>query len=371
MSTLRTVVVIATMSIVGLHPSASAGRATAVAPDEEVVGGIGLRLAEAPVSAGDDPRARVYIVDHLPPGTSIERQIEVSNTTTSPQQVALYAAAAAIDDGTFVGAAGATPNELSTWTSVTPDESTVAADGTLTATITIAVPADAAPGEQYGVLWAEARSAPSPVGGVVQVSRVGIRLYISVGPGGAPAADFRIDSLTAERSADSLPVITASVHNTGGRALDMNGTLLLSNGPGGLTAGPYAVDLGRTLAIGDTQPVHVTLDDRLPAGPWDASITLESGLTSRTAEATITFPDSGTAAPVNTHARRSTMPWLPLTTVGVLLLLVASGVVGLARRRRRRRVVGPLSPVPPFRHADGGDLMPVPAHPAENRVSTR
>ena len=152
------------------------------------------------------------------------------------------------------------------------------AGGKLTATVTISVPADAAPGEQYGVVWAEARSAPNAGGGVTQVSRVGIRLYVSVGPGGAPAADFTIDSLTAERSAAGEPTVVASVHNTGGRALDMNGTLDLRGGPGGLSAGPFPATLGTTLAIGATAPVTIALDKALPAGPWDAEIILRSGL---------------------------------------------------------------------------------------------
>lgn len=303
------------------------------------VGGIGLRLTEAPVSASDDPRARVYIVDHLAPGTVIERGIEVSNTTASSQQVTLYAAAASIDDGSFVGAAGETPNELSSWTSVTPGAIDVAADGTRSATVTVSVPADAAPGEQYGVIWAEARSDPGEGGGVVQVSRVGIRMYVSVGPGGAPAADFTIDSVTASRSVDEgLPMISASVHNTGGRALDMNGSLMLTNGPGGLSAGPFPVSLGRTLALTETQSVHVTLDSRVPAGPWNASITLESGLTTRTADATITFPDEGTAAPIETRTAATSWTWLALSALGGVVLLAVCGVLLVRRGRRRRRL---------------------------------
>ena len=102
--------------------------------------------------------------------------------------------------------------------------------------MTIAVPIDAAPGERYAVVWAETRSTPSE-GGITQVNRVGIRIYLAIGAGGPPAADFTIDSLTAIRSADGRPMVVATVHNTGGRALDMSGTLELSAGPGGLSAG--------------------------------------------------------------------------------------------------------------------------------------
>src|SRR3984893_13641194 len=85
-----------------------------------IPGSIGLRLLDAPISAGNDPRARIYIVDHLSPATVIHRQIEVSNTTAGPVPIVLYPAAATITNTTFLGAAGHTPNDLSSWTSVLP-----------------------------------------------------------------------------------------------------------------------------------------------------------------------------------------------------------------------------------------------------------
>jgi CheY-like chemotaxis protein len=295
-------------------------------------GSIGIRLVDAPVSAKDDPRARVYIVDHLNPGAVITRRVEVSNTTASTARIALYPAAASIEEGSFLGGAGHAINDLSTWTTVTPAEPDVPAGGKLMATVTITVPADAAPGEQYGVIWAEARSADSGGGGVTQVSRVGIRLYVSVGPGGAPAANFSIDSLRAERSASGEPTVVASVKNTGGRALDMNGSLELNGGPGGLNAGPFPASLGTTLAIGATAPVTIVLDKALPAGPWDARITLKSGLVEQSADATITFPASGSSAAVATNAEKSGLPKAALALVGAGVVL-ALGFVGFRRRR--------------------------------------
>jgi len=302
----------------------------------EATGSIGLRLVDAPVSARDDPRARIYIVDHLNPGAVISRRIEVSNTTGSTAHIALYAAAATIDNGSFLGAAGNTPNDLSTWTSVVPGQPDVPAGGKLTATVTISVPADAAPGEQYGVVWAETRSAPNAGGGVTQVSRVGIRLYVHVGPGGAPAADFTIDELRAERSAAGEPTVVASVHNTGGRALDMNGTLDLRGGPGGLSAGPFPATLGTTLAIGATAPVTIALDKALPAGPWDAEITLRSGLVENRVGGTITFPAAGSSLVVPTASSRS--DWLkPAAALGFVGAVVALALVAFRRRRRAPR----------------------------------
>ena len=291
-------------------------------------GGIGLRLLDVPTAAKLDPRARIYIVDHLAPGTVIHRRIEIANTTASGARVVVYPAAARVGKGAFLAAEGHARNELSTWTRVSPGASKVAAGKRINAVVTIAVPRDAAPGERYGVVWAEVRSARPGASGITQVNRVGIRLYLSVGQGGPPAANFKIDSVTAKRSPDGRPMVLATVHNTGGRALDMNGTLRLRDGPGGLNAGPYPADLGVSLAIGDTETVRIVLDKRLPAGPWHAQINLRSGLLSRNARATITFP-----------AAEASSSWPRLVIIGLLGLvglLLAITALLIARRRRAR-----------------------------------
>lgn len=315
---------------VALASSCFAGTASATAPTA-ASGTIGVRLLDAPVSAAADPRARLYIVDSVAPGKTIERHIEVSNTTSSTAHVALYQGAATITDGSFIGNEGHSANALTTWTSVSPATADIPAGRATTATVTIAVPADATAGEQYGAIWAEVRSASDAV---TQVSRVGVRVYLSVGSGGAAAADFSIDSLIAKRSPTGDPVVVANVHNTGGRALDMSGTLQLLAGPGGLSAGPFPANVGVTLGIGDTEPVTIALDHRVPAGPWDARITLHSGLLERTVTATITFPDTRAAAAVVPTARHGGHTRAALV-VGASLLLVGMFIVVLVMLRRR------------------------------------
>jgi hypothetical protein len=305
-------------------------------------GSIGIRLLDVPANEANDPRARLYIAEHVAPGAVIERRVEVSNTTTSTATVALYAAAATIERGSFIGDAGRTANDVSSWTSVTPAAPQIPAGGTATATVTITVPAVAASGEQYAVVWAEVRAAGS---GVTEVNRVGVRIYLSVGTGMAPAANFTIGSVTAERSPQGNPVVVASVHNIGGLALDMSGTLQLSAGPGGLSAGPFPAALGVTLAIGSTEPVTITLNQVVPPGPWLARITLQSGLTERSAQATITFPVIGTSTAVKmvaAHSRGSHRALIAATTIAVTLIVIAAALV-LLRRRHTRGCPAPYS----------------------------
>lgn len=174
-----------------LAPATGASATAAQEPDRPGHDGVGIRLVDVPVARADDPRALAYIIDHVAPGDVIERRIEVSNGTRSPADVSVYPAAADIGDGGFVGAEGDTQNEVSSWTSVTPREPVLAARSATFVDVTIKVPSDATRGEHYGVVWAETTTPPSEEGGVTQVSRAGIRLYVSVGPGGEPASTSR------------------------------------------------------------------------------------------------------------------------------------------------------------------------------------
>jgi hypothetical protein len=114
----------------------------------------------------------------------------------------------------------------------------------------------------------------------------------------------------------------------------MHGSLELLDGPGGLSAGPFPAILGTTLAIGDTQPVTIALDTQIPPGPWNARISLQSGLLERTAQATITFPEVGASVPAPAISARPA--WL-YPAIGALALLVLALVVGLTRKRARLR----------------------------------
>lgn len=321
-----------------LIPVASAFEGSALAADQPHRNGIGLRLVDAPVKARADSRAWRYIIDHLPPGSVIHRRVEVSNTTSSPKHLSVYAAAGDIRNRRFQFATGHTPNELSSWTTTNRHEVTLAPHARSMITTTIAVPDDAAPGEHYAVIWAETTNTPPPGGGIGEINRIGIRIYLSVGRGNPPPSAFTIDSLTAQRLPSGQQIVLAQVHNTGGRALDLSGDLKLTNASGSLNAGPFTAQTGTTLAPGDAGSVTVPLNEQLPNGPWRARVRLESGLTKRTAEATITFPiTTGTAETVKAETGLSYYPIAALIIGIILSAFIATKILLIKRKHRTHR----------------------------------
>ncbi|MEU7929942.1 hypothetical protein [Micromonospora echinofusca] len=290
---------------------------------------VGIRLLDAPVERRDDTRAHKYVVDHVRPGTTIKRRIVVRNSSEIRRTVALYAAAADVTKKGFVLAPDRTENELSSWIDVEPAEEVLAPDEEVEALVTIAVPRRAEAGERYAVIWAEVAGVDGR--NVRNVGRAGIRVYLSVGPGGEPPSGFEIGPLTGEREKDGTPVLTAEVRNTGRRALDLAGDLRLTEGPGGLSAGPVKVEAG-TLALNGTTTVRVVLDRRLPDGPWAAKLDLASGWTKRSATGRVSFGPVPVAA-TSAVDRSGQVLTGGLATSG--LVLVSFAVYAYRRRVRQ------------------------------------
>ncbi len=351
-------------------PSTAAAEGQGQTPPPTVEGSIGLKLLDAPRDRESDPRALMYVVDHLAPGSVIHRRLLVTNTSDVSQRVDLYAGSAAVNSGAFTVDADRTPNELTTWVSVddcvsdadvsskTTDCGTpgtrpstspstvpstllpstvvreVPAHGTAMVRVSVRVPPNASAGERYAVLWAQVAGLTGPAANVRLVNRVGVRIYLDVGPGGEPPSDFGIEELTPGREPDGTPKLVAKVHNTGKRALDLSGSMSMTDGPGSLSAGPFTVNLGTTLGIDETEPVTVLLDRKLPDGPWKAHLTLASGLVRHTVTATITFPEGSRANASVTPDTADSYAMTPGVAMGVsaVLLLV---VCGLMVRRRR------------------------------------
>ncbi|MDQ1436432.1 MAG: hypothetical protein QOK43_61 [Acidimicrobiaceae bacterium] len=297
--------------------------------------GIGLRLLEAPTNRRDDPRAKRYIVDHVNAGTSFTRRIQVTNGTDRDVTVNLYAAAASLNNGDFIPASGHAQNDLSQWITMTPSTLAIPRGGRADATVTVAVPGDAPPGERYAVALAELP--PPPGQGLVGLaSRVGIRVYLSVGPGSEPSTDFNLDTFQPINETGK-PGVSIHSCNTGGRALDLGGSLKLTNGPAGISAGPFTSTQAATIAPGTCEDLKILLDPQIPAGPWDATATLRSGTKEKTSQARITFPSpGGTAKAVKAHDTNKTSD-SPFIAAAAVVAFLASGLGLLLFWRRRRR----------------------------------
>ncbi|MFF5969801.1 peptidase [Streptomyces collinus] len=301
--------------------------------EQDDVGFIGFRLLEAPVVRRDDPRALKHIVDHLKPGTTIRRRFEVSNDSGVPREVRLYPAAAKIAGNRFAFAEGRAPNELSGWTSVDPQVLQLAAGEKTEARVTIAVPDTAKPGERYAVVWAESGTPPDATHNIGSITRVGTRVYLDVSNSGE-YADFRISKLVAVRSKDGRPSVVAHVRNTGKRALDLRGSLFLSDGPGGLDAGRHPVTEGTTLPPGGAGTVRIDgLNEDLPRGPWKARLELESGLVKHSVTGRLTFPEPGGMSLAWIGSPSQLKFWYGAAGVASAVAGVA-GVFFLMRRRR-------------------------------------
>jgi hypothetical protein len=294
------------------------------------VGQIGIKLLQVPANEAGDLRAQLYIIDRLAPGAVIHRKFEVSNLGSAAAHLTVYPAAATISNGGFRFAAGHTQNEMTTWVSVSQGALTLASHSHATLVATVAVPRDAPPGERYGVIWAEVGGGGT--GNVRLVTRAGIRLYLSIGPGGAPDSAFTLGPPVTSRTSAGGPVVRVPVHNTGGRAVDVRGALQLSDGPGGASAGPFSASAVLTIAPGQSGQDVFELSPHLPDGPWQGTFTMVSGLITKTETVTLDF----TGGPAS--AARSPFPVVPVVAGLALLVGLAATALLITRARRTRRV---------------------------------
>ena len=310
-------------------PASTAGLAgpAGLAGHAPRLGSVGIRLMNSPVSERANPRARVYIIDHLAPGTTIHRRIQVDNTSRLAVRLSVYAAAASIAHGAFLFAPGRKQNLMTTWVHLSRPALRLGAGRRAREAVTIRVPRNAPPGEQYGVIWAADQGRDPAHRNISLVNRVGIRIYLSVGPGGPPASNFTLTAPETSRGAGGRALVTMQARNTGGRALDINGTLTLTSGPGGLRAGPFLLTTIATIAPGQSAPVAFTLAASLPDGPWHALIKLRSGLVVRAEHATIDFAAAPGAAG---------FPVVPAAGASLLVLAIIATMIIRSNRPSRR-----------------------------------
>jgi hypothetical protein len=294
----------------------------------------GTRLVDVPVSEAHNPRALQAIIDDLTPGTVIRRRILIANNELQTSHFTVYPDAARIRNGSFEGDAGQTRSELTTWITIQHGRVTLGPDKTVMDLVTIRVPRVATRGEHYGVIWVQ-QSARAKTGdgvAVTEVNRVGIAIYLAVSHGALPTS-FAIETIAGHRSARGQPVLSARISNTGGRAVNLSGTVSLTDGPGGTSAGPFSARTVVTLAPGQSGTLTFRPGKRLPSGPWLATVTVVSGLNKVIASATVDFSGH---VPRRTWIRTSAM--FGVGGLGIAGLIVVTRRRGLLAGRGRREL---------------------------------
>ena len=109
---------------------------------------------------------------------------------------------------------------------------------------------------------------------------------------------------------------------------------------GGLTGGPYPAQLGTTLAPGQSEPVWFVLTDQVGDGPWNATVTLRSGLNQQTFRAQISFPlapGTGPAAAARPASGGTGVDTVLTSAILILLVATLAALAIITYRRRRRR----------------------------------
>lgn len=322
------------LAAVTLVPAGASASAAGIPGSGLRLARFGVRIYDVPADEAHNPRALLYIIDYVPSGTTIHRRILIINEEPAKAHFTVYPDAATITGGSFIGDAGETRSELTRWITVARPSLTLAPHARFLDMVTIRVPRGATRGEHYGMIWFQQTAHARATSGVriKQVVRVGIRIYLAVGRGGAPPTKFTCTSLTGYLSSRGRPLLIAHVDNTGGRAIDIGGKAHLTQGPGAETAGPFPDQRVITLAPGQSGNVTFAPPKGLSTGPWLATVTLVSGFTTDTAAATIQFTNHPAAAPLLTR-----LP-VVLSGCGVLVALMLIAVVRTRRPRRPSRV---------------------------------
>lgn len=302
--------------------------ALAAPADATILHADDVKWSVAPADA-DGPDGRRWVETTVPPGGEVSEHMAVRNLSADELTFAITAADGYLtDSGRF---AMLTPDRRSVdaglWITV-PDTVTVAAGATAIVDVTVAVPADAKPGEHLGAVAASIRSVGTDASGasVGVDSRMGFRVVIDVSGEAKPALAVTSASSEYEMSwnpfAPGRLIVGMTAQNTG--TVDLAVT-------------PAASAQGRVVERADDGPLgpgasrtyRVAIDGVWPWGPVDV-------MASASGDA-VEFR-SADQARAERAASVWIMPWPQLallTAVLMLIVIVLLVVRGRARARRR------------------------------------
>ncbi|WP_394684997.1 DUF916 domain-containing protein [uncultured Microbacterium sp.] len=273
-----------------------------------------------------------YAYDLLPGGT-VGDALYVANRSPQPITLRVYAADGFLtDDGALdILAGGAESTDLGSWVSIASPELTLDSGASAEVPFTVAVPADAAPGDYAaGIVASMLVTADN---GTVTERRLGSRVHLRVQGDLVPSlaiGDVVVDYHgTANPAETGSATVGYTLTNTGNTRLDPNVEVALG-GPFGW-ARVTAADDAPELLPGSSLKRTVEVAGVVPLVVLSANVTATSQVVSRT----LAGAEPSTLDPLVSQGAAATaaVPWTALAILAVIALLVAWRIIASRRRR--------------------------------------
>ncbi|GAA1528754.1 hypothetical protein GCM10009827_052470 [Dactylosporangium maewongense] len=291
--------------------------------------GDGLRWAVTP-SGPEGPNGRAAYDFEAKPGDVITDMVGVSNLSDAPITFTVYSTDAfTAPDGAFALLTGTTqPNDIGSWTDLTPKSYTVQPKKRADIAFTLRVPTNATPGDHAGGIVASViERQTNPQGQQVNVDRrIAARMYLRVAGPVQPLV--QVSSLNVVYGSPALPFGTG----------DLVVTYRLKNAGNVRVHGTAKVRASGLLGVSLGESEEITVPEMLPGAELSVQKRIPGvmSLGRLTAAVTVNAEAKEGRLPI---ASRSAAVWAsPWGLVG-LLVLVLGAVALVVRWRLRRRLL--------------------------------
>ncbi|MFB7493114.1 WxL protein peptidoglycan domain-containing protein [Streptomyces sp. NPDC056161] len=302
-----------------------------VGPARAADGDVTWTVRTAPNGYGDDRSSYSYNVN---PGGQVKDAMVVANHSKTPLRLALYAA-----DGytTDTGRLDLITKDkksvgIGAWVHADRDSVLIQPGKTAQIPFTVAVPANATPGDHVGGILTSLKQSDDAAGINVD-RRLGIRIKLRVS--GALKPKLAIENLHVDYSGSVNPfargdaTVTYTVHNVGNAILSARQTASVTGPFGWLRTEAGGIAALPELLPGESWKVKLPVHGVAPAVSLAATATLTPLLTDASGSTT-------SLTPVEATAHGWAVPWTLLVLVVVVIAAVVGGLL-LARRASARR----------------------------------
>lgn len=179
----------------------------------------------------DNPRTQSIFIHDMEPGETVEDGIEVSNNSSSTQEIGLFAVDGRVASGGSFACAQNTEEskDAGAWISLSQDTVTLAAGERQVVPFTISAPADASPGEHNGCIAIQSLDQEPEVteGGVTLRTRSAVRVAMTIEGEIEKQLEFTDLAYLLRDSEEAR--LSASLRNSGNVSIDTEISITLRN----------------------------------------------------------------------------------------------------------------------------------------------